>query len=132
MRVTTGQIIARGLLHRCPNCGAGTLLGRWLRVKDQCSRCGLRFEREPGFFLGALVFNYTATAVVTLFPLLILVFTGRVSMWTALLIAAVSAVVFPILFYPTSKSLWLMTYYVFVPGDLPANQGQARDARRPR
>lgn len=30
MAVTTGQIIARGILHRCPNCGGRTLLRRWL------------------------------------------------------------------------------------------------------
>jgi uncharacterized protein (DUF983 family) len=103
MRVRAGQIVLRGLLHRCPNCGNATLLARWLRVHDRCRVCGLRFEKEEGFFLGALVFNYTFTAL---------------SMTTPLVIA----VVFPFLFYPTSKSLWLMTYYLFLPGELPANR----------
>ena len=77
--------MTRGLLHRCPNCGGNTLFGRWLRMNRTCTRCGLKFEREDGFFLGALVFDYTLIAVLTLFPVLILVFTGVLSMWTALI-----------------------------------------------
>ncbi len=121
MQVSRGQVVTRGLLHRCPNCGGNTLFGRWLRMNRTCTRCGLKFEREDGFFLGALVFDYTLIAVLTLFPVLILVFTGVLSMWTALIIAVLAALLGAFLFYPTSKSLWLMTYYFFVIGDLPAN-----------
>jgi uncharacterized protein (DUF983 family) len=107
MSVTTGQIITRGLTNRCPNCGGRTLVGRWLRINNQCARCGLRFEREEGFFLGAVVINYTVTAVLLLVPM------GIAVAW---------CIVFPMLFFPYSKSLWLMTYYVFFPRHLPANQ----------
>lgn len=122
MAVTRGQVLARGLLHRCPNCGSATLFGRLFRMNKRCARCGLIFEREDGFFLGALVFDYTFIAVFTLFPILILVFTGVLSMWTALIIAITAALLGAFLFYPTSKSLWLMTYYFFVINDLPANK----------
>jgi hypothetical protein len=38
--------------------------------------------------------------------------------------AAVAAgITLPVLLYRPSKSLWLMTYYAFLPGDLPANGG---------
>jgi uncharacterized protein (DUF983 family) len=122
MRVRAGQIVLRGLLHRCPNCGNATLLARWLRVHDRCRVCGLRFEKEEGFFLGALVFNYTVTALTMIIPLVVAVYLRLVGMWTALAVAAAWCVAFPFLFYPTSKSLWLMTYYLFLPGELPANR----------
>lgn len=122
MRVRAGQIVLRGLLHRCPNCGNATLLARWLRVHDRCRVCGLRFEKEEGFFLGALVFNYTVTALTMTIPLVVAVYLRLVGMWTALAVAAAWCVAFPFLFYPTSKSLWLMTYYLFLPGELPANR----------
>lgn len=122
MTVTTRTILARGLTLRCPNCGGRTLLARWLRVHDTCRRCGLRFEREEGFFLGAIVINYTVTAVLLLVPLIVAVYRQQIAVGPALLLAAVWSVVFPALFFGYSKSLWLMTYYVFLPHHLPANE----------
>ena len=121
MAVSTGQVIARGLAHRCPNCGRSSIIRFPWRTQKSCSACGMVYERESGFFLGALVFNYTVTALVILFPILILVFMERIDMLTALIIAVLGSVVFPFLFFPTSKSLWMMTYYLFVRKDLPAH-----------
>ena len=123
MAVAPGQIIVRGLAHRCPNCGGRTLFRHWLAMHQRCSRCALRFEREPGFFLGAVVINYTVTLVLMLVPVLVLVFQQRLDVLPALVIASTWCIVFPLAFFPTSKSLWLMTYYVFFPGQLPANGG---------
>ena len=41
---------------------------------------------------------------------------------TAAVLAGVGAVLFPILFYRSSRSWWLMNYYLVVPHHLPANQ----------
>ena len=123
MRVSPWQIIVRGLTIRCPNCGGWTLLKHWLKLHDRCPRCGLLFERESGFFLGAIVINYTVTTVLLIAPIAVAVFMELVSVPLALLLAALWCVLFPIAFFPFSKSLWLMTYYVFFPRDLPANGG---------
>ena len=37
-------------------------------------------------------------------------------------LAGTGAVFFPILFYRSSRSWWLMNYYLVMPGHLPANQ----------
>jgi uncharacterized protein (DUF983 family) len=47
----------------CPRCrqGAifkGTLLHSWLSMYDKCPVCGLRYEREQGYFLGAMMVSY--------------------------------------------------------------------------
>ncbi|HYM11636.1 MAG TPA: DUF983 domain-containing protein [Bryobacterales bacterium] len=47
----------------CPRCrqGAifkGKLLQSWLNMYEQCPVCGLRYEREQGYFLGAMIFSY--------------------------------------------------------------------------
>jgi hypothetical protein len=75
---------------------------------ESCPRCGLRFEREEGAFLGSLSLNYAVTGL-TLIALLagwMLVsypdLDARVATFGAL---AVLAVV-PALFYPYSKTLW--------------------------
>jgi hypothetical protein len=96
-------------------------------MNDRCARCGLVFEREEGFFLGAMVINYAATGLV-LIPLCVAVVIGVLSVAAA--VAAVTAwcILFPLLFFRSAKSLWLMIYYVFLPRELPANQ---TDSLRP-
>lgn len=47
----------------CPRCRQGAIfrLPVWrgiLAMHPRCPVCGLKFEREPGYFLGALYFSY--------------------------------------------------------------------------
>lgn len=127
-RVSVGQIIARGLSLRCPNCGARSLFRGLLTVNERCRQCGLLFEREEGFFLGAMVYNYTFTALIAgVVPCVILLaglaYAPLSSQVRLFVIAVIAGATLPVLFYRPSKSLWLMTYYAFLPGDLPANGG---------
>jgi hypothetical protein len=78
-------------------------------MREHCSQCGLRFEREPGYWVGAVIIN---TAVI--FVTFLLVFGGmalvtfpNVSWGLVLGVTAVANVVIPIVFYPISKSVWL-------------------------
>jgi predicted RNA-binding Zn-ribbon protein involved in translation (DUF1610 family) len=130
MQVTRGQIIARGLTHRCPNCGARTLFreGTLFRVNKECPACGFRFERDndEGFFLGSMSLNYGVTIVGFLVPVLLLYLFGVIGGRTASILAGVGAIGFPALFYRSSRSWWLMNYYFFLPHHLPANGGKGR------
>lgn len=121
MPVTSGQIIARGLTMRCPNCGGRTLFAGVLKANERCPVCGFVFEREEGFFLGAVVINYAFTTFLLIVPLGVAVFMQLISVTVALLLGLAWCVVFPLIFYRLSKSLWLMTYYLFFPRHLPAN-----------
>jgi predicted RNA-binding Zn-ribbon protein involved in translation (DUF1610 family) len=130
LKVTRGQIIARGLTHRCPNCGARTLFqaGTAFRVNKQCPACGFRFERDndEGFFLGSMSLNYGVTIVCFLVPVLLLYLFKVIGGQTAAILAGVGAIGFPILFYRSSRSWWLMNYYFFLPHHLPVNGGKGR------
>jgi uncharacterized protein (DUF983 family) len=135
VRVTRGDIVRRGLSHRCPNCGGRTLFGppwKWLKVNRECRNCGLRFDGESAF-LGALVINYTVAGV-PLFIFLMLYVVGALSVEVAVVLAFAWVVLVPVLFFRTAKSLWFMAYYVFAPGELPANGGKRAnpDAAGPR
>src|SRR5205085_4255759 len=46
------------LRQRCPHCRTGRIFSGWLQMNALCPVCGLRFEREPGYFLGAMYFSY--------------------------------------------------------------------------
>jgi predicted RNA-binding Zn-ribbon protein involved in translation (DUF1610 family) len=122
--VTRLQIVARGLLNRCPNCGGSTLFkeGTLFQVNKDCPRCGLHIERDDGFFIGSMSLNYGVTLVGFLTPVMILAYKGIIGSTTAIVLAGVGSIGFPFAFYRSSRSLWLMQYYLFFPIHLPANK----------
>ncbi len=51
------------LRQLCPRCGQGRIFGTSIfrpfpRLNERCPVCGLKFEREQGYFLGAMVVSY--------------------------------------------------------------------------
>lgn len=56
----------RALRLICPWCAGGPLFAGWLTMHPRCSGCGLKFEREPGYFLGSIYLNYGLAIVVAL------------------------------------------------------------------
>lgn len=94
------------LRQRCPRCREGPVYAGFVRMHRECPRCGLAFEREPGYFLGAMYFSY-ALAVAVAAPLVIAGFAAgwrpAVIGWsaTALLVVAAPWV------FRMSRVLWL-------------------------
>lgn len=129
-KVTRVQIVARGLTNRCPNCGERTLFvpGKLFQVNKTCPACGLAIERanDEGFFLGSMSLNYGVTLVGYLLPVMLLAYKGVIGTTTAIVLAGIGAVLVPALFYRSSRSWWLMNYYIFLPQHLPANGGKGR------
>jgi uncharacterized protein (DUF983 family) len=130
MKVTRGQIIARGLTNRCPNCGARTLFkqGTLFKINQECPACHFQIERggDEGFFLGSMSLNYGVTLVCFLVPVMLLAYRKVIGMTLAAVLAGVGAIAVPAIFYRSSRSWWLMNYYVFFPHHLPANGGKGR------
>jgi uncharacterized protein (DUF983 family) len=46
--------------QRCPRCRRGAIFsGRgWIAVHARCPECGLKYEREQGYFVGAMYVSY--------------------------------------------------------------------------
>lgn len=128
MKVTRINVIARGLRNRCPNCGNATLFreGTWFHVNKECRRCGLQFERDEGFFIGSMSLNYGVTIICFLTPVMLLAYEDVIGTKTAVALAGVGSILFPILFYRSSRSWWLMQYYLLFPQHLPANKAAAK------
>lgn len=102
-------VIVRGLVRRCPNCGAGGIFKSWFNLKSACPRCGLDFEREPGWWIGGMIVNIGAS----MFVLFAVAAAGMALYWPDFPVLALTLVcmatmaVFPIVFYPMSKTVWL-------------------------
>ncbi|CCM65329.1 MAG TPA: DUF983 domain-containing protein [Candidatus Microthrix parvicella] len=68
--VSPARILMRGATRRCPVCGTGGLFSGWFNLAKRCPRCELRFEREPGTFIGAIGMN-TIVTFVSLFGIIL-------------------------------------------------------------
>jgi Protein of unknown function (DUF983) len=77
-------------------------------MAKRCPRCGLRFEREEGGFLGAIALNYGVTGLAFIAVLVgWIVLTLPDVRWGLLLAASLGVmIVVPLVFYPFSKTIW--------------------------
>jgi len=84
------------LHHRCPRCRVGKIFHHsiflgFTKMHESCSICHLRYEREPGYFLGAMYISYAlALPIVALIAVLLWKLTGwgvgKIMLWTAVLL----------------------------------------------
>lgn len=100
---------------RCPRCGAAPTFGGLFRMHPVCLTCGLKFEREQGYFLGAIYINYAVTVGCMLVGFFLLDYYVHLSLTYQIMVWSSFGVLFPILFYRYSKSLWLCLDYIFNP-----------------
>lgn len=99
-------LVWRAVRLRCPFCGQGRLFRGWFSMHNACSHCGASLEREPGFFLGSIYFNYGLTALVTAIAYPLLMFQGVPDKY--LMPATLAwALLFPLWFFRYARSLWL-------------------------
>ena len=94
---------------RCARCGSRHLFKRWFTMVDDCPRCGLHFEREQGYWAGALAINIMATGglFAIVFVALLVATIPNVPVGPLLAILVPIAVLGPIVYYPFSKTIWV-------------------------
>jgi uncharacterized protein (DUF983 family) len=109
------SILGNGLRLRCPRCGNGRLYAKPFKMHSHCRRCGLRFEREQGYFVGAIYINYAATVGIAVPGFFILDLFTTMTIHQQLALWIPFAVVFPLLFFHHSRSLWLALDHYFNP-----------------
>lgn len=109
------RILLRGLRLKCPECGLGRLYRSLFRMFSQCRYCDLIYEREQGYFIGAIYLNVIATESLLLGTLLIYgLITGEVNQ-TILTLLIVLALTLPLVFFHHSRSLWLAIDHILTP-----------------
>ena len=72
-----------------------------------CTQCQLRYEREPGYFLGAMYISYVITMALSLPLVVILVFLGGLSIQAFLLLLLLLISLLSPLLFRCSRILWL-------------------------
>jgi uncharacterized protein (DUF983 family) len=105
------SVIRDALRLRCPYCQQGRLLARWPnKIFPECSRCGLSFFREQGYYIGGMVITYGLTLAVVIPVFLVSLLlpdlrivsdNGRFALWVYF------AVPLCFVLMPYSYSLWI-------------------------
>ena len=88
-------------------------------MNASCSFCDLVFQREQGYFIGAIYVNVIATESLIFFAYLaslVVIPAADTSVYTVLF---AMALVLPILFYRHARSLWLSFDYIIDPPQKP-------------
>jgi uncharacterized protein (DUF983 family) len=96
MGTTTKMATLRNILEqRCPRCRMGrifrySIFRGFPKMCERCAICDLKFEREPGYFLGAMYISYIlGVLTIVVIAALLWAMTGwwitKVTIWAAVL-----------------------------------------------
>ncbi len=104
-----GKVMWWGFTRRCARCGSGHLFRHYFAMVPDCPRCGLHFEREQGYFAGALAINIMATGglFAVSFVIALALTIPDIPVVPLLVILIPIALFGPIVFYPFSKTIWI-------------------------
>lgn len=103
------RVLWWGATRRCPRCGAGHLYRKYFRLVDDCPGCGLHFEREQGYWAGALAVNTIVAGGVfaVVFVTMIVLTIPNVPVLPLIMLLTPIATLAPIIYYPYSKTMWM-------------------------
>jgi len=112
-----GLVLWRALRLRCPRCGRSRLYSGLFRMREACPACGLRYERESGYFIGAIYVNYAFTVAVAAGAVLVLDWLIGLTLRQQLILGIALAALVPLAFFRYSRSLWLCLDYLVTRAD---------------
>jgi uncharacterized protein (DUF983 family) len=86
-------------------------------MRECCAVCGLHYEREQGFFVGAIYVNYAATAIVAVGSVLAVDQLVGLSLAAQLGLGIALSLLVPLAFFRYARSLWLVLDYLVTRAD---------------
>jgi uncharacterized protein (DUF983 family) len=107
--------IAAVLKSRCPRCLAGAVWRSLFAMNDNCPVCGLHFEREPGYWTGAMVASYSLGVPVLVALFLAVWLLTRWDVTAVLVVADLAFVAAAPLVWRYSRVVWLHLDWVLDP-----------------
>jgi len=131
-RASRGRMLWWGATKRCARCGSGHLFRRYFTMVDNCPRCHLHFEREHGYWAGALAINIgiAGAAFVVAFGVALALTVPDVPVLPLLAILVPLMIVVPLLGYPFSKTIWVAVDRAFLQHLDPNEQLDEQIGRR--
>jgi uncharacterized protein (DUF983 family) len=100
--------------QRCPRCFQGQVFAGLFRMHEHCPVCGLAFEREPGYFTGAMYLSYGLGIIATAPVWLLMAFLGA-PLGSVLLASGFLLVLGSPWLFRYARVLWLFLDQAFDP-----------------
>lgn len=107
------------LNHKCPRCREGDIFAypilqkpaQFIKTHKACPHCGLLYEREPGFFFGAMYVSYALTMAVLLGTAFILYnFFGDPEVWVYITSVIIAVFILLPVIFRYSRTLYLHAF----------------------
>jgi len=112
-------LFARGLRLRCPVCGKGKIFQGFLQTHERCPVCHFVYEREPGYYTGAMAVNLIVTELLLVAIAIPVAASQVVSLPVLIALGLTLPVVLPLIFYRPTKSLWMSLDHFLHPVEEP-------------
>ncbi len=96
-------------------------------MRPTCAACGRRHQRDAGFFLGSIYFNYGVTGMLVIVMYFAMYFGDVLSNDQRLALMAVFVIGFPAWFFRYARALWMAVDEFFDPWP---NEEEARKMAR--
>lgn len=115
MKTLTNSKFSLIVNEKCPNCGKGHIYHKRKsafsfipKMRENCEICNYHFEREPGYFMGAMYVSYGLIVLEGIFTFLVLSFLIE-GISNIALVLSVLAVVFVLSMrnFRLSRVLWM-------------------------
>jgi uncharacterized protein (DUF983 family) len=104
---TIGVLLLRALRLRCPRCGRAPIFRGWFAMHEACPACGRRFNRDAGYLLGSIYFNYGITATLVVIMYFAMFFGDVLTDSQRLAVLSAFTVFFPTWFFRYARALWI-------------------------
>ena len=97
---------------RCPACGDSSIVRKPFHIKHHCDSCHALFKREEGFFVGAILMNVVVSELIILVVCFFALLLLGADYEKVLVFLFIVGLLFPVLFFHHSWSLWLAFDYL--------------------
>lgn len=110
-------LLGRGLRQLCPVCGKGKIFQGVFKTYERCPVCNFAFEREPGYYTGAIAANLILTELVLTAVAVPVAASRAVSIPVMIVLGATLPILLPLLCYRPTKSIWMSFDHIVHPVD---------------
>ncbi len=102
-----GRLQLRAVRLKCPACGGAPIFRGWFAMHDACPACGRRFNRDAGYLLGSIYFNYGVTGLLVTIMYFAMFFGEVLTDTQRLIVLTAFGILFPMWFFRCARALWI-------------------------
>ncbi|WP_240964574.1 DUF983 domain-containing protein [Flavivirga algicola] len=80
-------------------------------MNDTCKKCNFKFEKEPGFFFGAMFVSYALAVAEFIGVFVMSYFIFGLSLLVSFFTIVLSAILLSTLNYKVSRTIWIYLFF---------------------